>query len=186
MTNKEAINYLKETEGYTFSGIDNPKHNEAINLAIKALEEKEEMESAIDWWRKKTEAEAEIRKMKTTGEYNDFLIAAGPRRSGKTTEIIKEVCKINREAGRNVAVIICLGSADAHSIFAQANALGFSDMPYPITITEILCDYGRGWGHHYKYGFVNDLDRIAQDLISPLCLHLRGFCFTLPEQRKED
>lgn len=38
MTNKEAINYLKETEGYTFSGIDNPKHNEAINLAIKALD----------------------------------------------------------------------------------------------------------------------------------------------------
>lgn len=37
MTKKEAIDYLKNTEGYTFAGIDNPKHNEAINLAIRAL-----------------------------------------------------------------------------------------------------------------------------------------------------
>lgn len=38
MTIKEAIDYLKDTGGYTFADIDNPKHNEAINLAIKALE----------------------------------------------------------------------------------------------------------------------------------------------------
>lgn len=114
---------------------------------------------------------------------DDFLIAAGPRRSGKTTELIKEVCKINHEAGRNVAVIICCNHAEAHHIASQADELGFPDMPYPITVKEIR--QASGHGSFYKYAFVNDLDRIAQDLISPLCLQLRGFCYTFPNKEGE-
>lgn len=116
---------------------------------------------------------------------DDFLIATGPRRSGKTTELIKEVCKINREAGRNVAVIICLSHADAHLIAAQADELGFPDMPYPITIAELRKTID-GKKSFYKYGFVNDLDRIAQELINPLRLQLRGFSFTLPNKESDN
>lgn len=117
-----------------------------------------------------------------TSEYDDLLIAAGPRRSGKTTELIKEVCKINQEKGRNVAVIICWTHAEAHNIASQADKLGFTDMPYPITIEEIRRGDGRGRGCFYKYAYVNDLDRIAQALINPMCLQLRGFSFTLPNK----
>lgn len=119
-------------------------------------------------------------------EYDDFIIAAGPRHSGKTTELIKEVCRINRESGRNVAVIICWSHADAHCIARQADELGFPEMPYPITVAELRYNgCSRARGSFYKYGFVNDLDRIAQSLISPLCLQLRGFTYTIPESREE-
>lgn len=117
---------------------------------------------------------------------DDFLIAAGPRHSGKTTELIKKVCKINRTEGRNVAVIVCWSRAEAHHIASQAADLGFHDMPYPISVEEIRCGSGHGRGSFYKYAFVNDLDRIAQALISPLCLQLRGFSYTLPNKEVEN
>lgn len=117
---------------------------------------------------------------------DDFLIAAGPRCSGKTTALIKEVCKINREKGRNTAVIVCWSRAEAHHIASQADEMGFPDMPYPITVEEIRCGSGRVRGSFYKYAFVNDLDRIAQALISPLCLQLRGFSYTLPNKEAEN
>lgn len=116
---------------------------------------------------------------------DDFLIAAGPRCSGKTTELIKKVCEINRTEGRNVAVIICWTHAEAHHIASQADELGFRDMPYPITVEEIRYGSGHVRGCFYKYAFVNDLDRIAQALISPLCLQLRGFSYTLPNKEGE-
>lgn len=117
----------------------------------------------------------------------DFLIATGPRRSGKTTELIKAVCKINREEGRNVAVIICWSHADARNIASKADDLGFHDMPFPITVKEILQASGYdGRGSFYKYAFFDDLDRIAQALISRLRLQLRGFNYTWPSKESDN
>lgn len=55
MTDKEAIQVLNmiETHGALAKA--------AKEKALEALKEKEEMESAIDWWRKKTEAEQRAR-----------------------------------------------------------------------------------------------------------------------------
>ena len=104
---------------------------------------------------------------------DDFLIAAGPRHSGKTTELIKKVCKINRTEGRNVAVIVCWSRAEAHHIASQAADLGFHDMPYPISVEEIRCGSGHGRGSFYKYAFEgfeiyppsldNAINRIAEE-----------------------
>lgn len=112
---------------------------------------------------------------------DDFIIATGPRRSGKTTELIKHVCKINSENGRNVAVIICSTHAEAYFISKQAAEMGYEDMPFPITIGYART--GNMKGSFYKLGFVNDIDRVLQSLIMPL--ELRGFTYTLPNKEEE-
>ena len=112
---------------------------------------------------------------------DDFIIATGPRRSGKTTELIKHVCKINRENGRNVAVIICSNHAEACFISKQAAEMGYEDMPFPILINAITSGHMKG--SIYKLGFVNDIDRVLQNLIMPL--ELRGFTYTLPNKEAE-
>lgn len=115
----------------------------------------------------------------------DFFIATGPRQCGKTTELIKHVCRINSENGRNVAVIICSSQAEACIISRQASEMGYMDMPFPIPINALIA-YARS-GHlkssFYKLGFVNDIDRVLQSLIMPL--ELRGFTYTLPTKEKE-
>lgn len=118
-------------------------------------------------------------------EKGDFIIATGPKRCGKTTELIKHVCKINGENGRNVAVIICSTQAEACIISRQASEMGYLDMPFPIPINALIC-YARS-GHlkssFYKLGFVNDIDRVLQSIIMPL--ELRGFTYTLPTKETE-
>lgn len=113
---------------------------------------------------------------------DDFIIATGSRRSGKTTELIKHVCKINSENGQNVAVIICSNHRDACLISKQADEMGYVDMPFPITINEIIT--GNMKGSFYKLGFVNDIDRVLQSLMMPL--ELRGFTYTLPNKEADN
>lgn len=132
--------------------------------------------------------ENEVRKNKRPQQRmikDDFLIVAGPRRSGKTTELINHVRRINNENGGNVAVIICSNHAEAHFISEQADKMGYKDMPFPIPINALI-GYARSGhmkGSFYKVGFVDEIDRVLQSLIAPL--ELRGFTYTLPNKEGE-
>ena len=93
-----------------------------------------------------------------------MIILSGGRRTGKTTELIRQCKKLNDEQGINDTIIITRDNKTAEMIYALARELGCGDIPYPIPIDTLM----RNRPTHYRKVLINDLDAVMQTLIAPL------------------
>ena len=97
------------------------------------------------------------------------------RGGGKTTQLIELCHRLNHESNHNFTVILAKSMDDAGRIYAYARQLGYSDIPYPITLNEL--EHGRLAGSMYTDVLIDDLDYFAQHVIGPRCI-LVGYSIT--------
>ena len=86
----------------------------------------------------------------------------GPRQSGRTTKLIN-LCKLMNETyGGNYAVILAKDHEDALRIRKMADGMGYPDMPFPVTLGEVVTLKGHSY---YKKLLIDDLDILIQRIV---------------------